>query len=232
MVSRFSAKSAGLDLDETDDETSRSQSMADTNRDAEFPRVVIEQVTPALDGGRYAIKRAAGSVVDVGAAIFKDGHDLIAADLVYQGPDDREPRRTPLTYRFDPDRWYASFRADVVGTFRYWIEAWPDDFGTFRYELGKRVDAGQDVRPELLEGAAILERHDARLSGEALRRLSDAALKLSEASRPLEDRLRVAFAEDILELARHSPDIATMTRTRVREIMVDREEGSFSAWYE
>jgi starch synthase (maltosyl-transferring) len=42
-------------------------------------RVVIERVTPELDGGRHAIKRVAGDVVEVEADVFCDGHDKIAA---------------------------------------------------------------------------------------------------------------------------------------------------------
>jgi starch synthase (maltosyl-transferring) len=205
--------------------------MPDTNQ--EFSRVVIEQVTPILDGGRYPIKRPVGAVVEVGAAIFKDGHDLIAADLVYQGPADREPRRAPLGYRFDPDRWHGAFRVDSVGIWRYWIEAWADDYGTWRAELAKRVDAGQDVRPELLEGAALLERHAAGLKGEASRRVREAAQRLKDPALPLDERLRVAFAGDVLELVRPAAEPAEVARLpRPLEILVDPEEASFSAWYE
>ncbi|MGC4090587.1 MAG: alpha-1,4-glucan--maltose-1-phosphate maltosyltransferase [Polyangiaceae bacterium] len=195
-------------------------------------RVVIEQLTPMVDGGRYAIKRQVGATVDVQAAIFKDGHDLIAADLVYRGPQDAEPRRQPLIYRFDPDRWYGSLRLDSLGRFSYWIEAWPDHYGTFRAELAKRVDAGQDVRPELLEGAVILERHLNTLKGESARRVRDAIAKLRDPNLSLDERLRVAFAAEVLELARPPADAREVTRSLVLEALVDPEEGSFSAWYE
>ena len=36
------------------------------------PQLVIENVTPKLDGGRYPIKRVIGSVIEVSADIFKD----------------------------------------------------------------------------------------------------------------------------------------------------------------
>jgi starch synthase (maltosyl-transferring) len=42
-------------------------------------RVVIERVEPELDGGRHAIKRVVGDVVEVEADVFCDGHDKIAA---------------------------------------------------------------------------------------------------------------------------------------------------------
>jgi hypothetical protein len=42
-------------------------------------RVVIEDVTPKVDGGRFAAKRTVGEPVEVGATIFAEGHDLLSA---------------------------------------------------------------------------------------------------------------------------------------------------------
>jgi starch synthase (maltosyl-transferring) len=42
-------------------------------------RVIIEHVRPAIDGGRFAIKRTIGEQVDVSADIFADGHDVVVA---------------------------------------------------------------------------------------------------------------------------------------------------------
>ena len=205
----------------------------ETNQRNEPPRVVIEQVTPLVDGGRYPVKRQLGTTVEIGAAIFKDGHDHIAADLVFQGPNDPEPRRQPLVYRVDPDRWFGSLKVDSLGRWRYWIEAWTDRYATFRADLGKRVDAGQDVRSELLEGAAILSRHLNNLKGEALRRIKDAIAKLRDANLSLDERLRVAFAVEVQDLVRPAPEPREVTRTTPPlEVLVDPEEASFSAWYE
>src|SRR5947208_1449154 len=131
------------------------------------PQLVIENVTPKLDGGRYPIKRVIGRVVEVGADIFKDGHDLIAARILYRRPGETEFRIAPLNYRFDPDRWHGSFKVDQIGLWQYLVEAWPDRFGTWRSDLGKRLNAGQDVRPELLEGARLLALLAPKLSGAA-----------------------------------------------------------------
>lgn len=200
---------------------------------SEPPRVVIEQVTPQLECGRYAIKRPVGTTIEVGAAIFKDGHDLIGARILVWGPGDKEAEAFPLHYRADPDRWNGSFRVDRLGRWSFSIEAWPDEFGTWRSDLSKRVDAGQDVRPELLEGAALLQRHASVLKGEAARRVKEAATRLADPGVALDERLRVAFAEDVLELVR-GPIKATHVTSLPKplEVLVDRSEATFSAWYE
>ena len=41
-------------------------------------RIIIENVTPQLDGGAFYIKRIVGQTVMVKANVFADGHDVIA----------------------------------------------------------------------------------------------------------------------------------------------------------
>jgi starch synthase (maltosyl-transferring) len=198
----------------------------------ELPRLVIENLTPQLDGGRYAIKRLLGKTVDVGVNIFKDGHDLIAAHILYRPVGAKEFRSAPLTYHFDVDRWFGSFKPDRLGRWEYTVEAWPDRYGTFRSDLGKRLNAGQDVRSELLEGADILLKQARFLKGDAGRRIKEAAQKLADAGLSLEERLRVAFADDVVETVRAPLLPGDATRLEPLGLIVDRTEAGFSAWYE
>ncbi|HEY4107070.1 MAG TPA: maltotransferase domain-containing protein, partial [Polyangiaceae bacterium] len=195
-------------------------------------QLVIENVTPKLDGGRYPIKRVIGSTLEVSADIFKDGHDSIAARILYRRPGESEYRVAPLAYHFDADRWYGSFKVDQIGMWQYLVEAWPDRFGTWRSDLGKRVNAGQDVRPELLEGAGILSRLAQKLSGPASRRVADAATRLADAKQALDERLKIAFAEDVLELVNAPLFAEEASRSPDLEVYADRAEACFSAWYE
>ena len=200
---------------------------------ASAPQLVIENVTPKLDGGRYPIKRVIGNVIEVSADIFKDGHDLIAARLLYRRPGEASSRVAPFIYRFDPDRWHGSFKADQIGLWQYDVEAWPDRFGTWRSDLGKRLNAGQDVRPELLEGASILARMTERLTGAAKVLIGDAAKRLANPILALDERLKIAFAEDVYELVRAPLFAEEASRLeRPLEVYVDRAEALFAAWYE
>jgi starch synthase (maltosyl-transferring) len=69
---------------------------------------------------------------------------------------------------YENDRWPGSCKLAKNARYEYTIEAWTDEFGTWRAEVGKKVDAGQDVKPELVEGHGIVEdaferSHDRRL---------------------------------------------------------------------
>ena len=44
-------------------------------------RAVIENVRPAVDGGRFPVKRIVGDTIDVQADAFADGHDVVVARL-------------------------------------------------------------------------------------------------------------------------------------------------------
>jgi starch synthase (maltosyl-transferring) len=46
-----------------------------------LPTVVIENIDPCIDGGRYPIKRVVGQDLKVSADVFKDGHDKMAVNL-------------------------------------------------------------------------------------------------------------------------------------------------------
>ena len=44
----------------------------------------IEDVYPLIDGGRFPVKRIVGERVEVWADIYRDGHDVVAAALVWR----------------------------------------------------------------------------------------------------------------------------------------------------
>jgi starch synthase (maltosyl-transferring) len=97
---------------------------------AAFAAIVVECVAPAVDGGRYPAKRVVGDEARIGADIFKDGHDQLAAQVLYCGPGGSSWRAAPMAYVFDDDRWYGTVRLDQLGMWRFTVEAWVDRFGT------------------------------------------------------------------------------------------------------
>ena len=47
-------------------------------------RIYIEDVYPLVDGGRFPVKRIVGEAVEVWADIFRDGHAVLAAELLWR----------------------------------------------------------------------------------------------------------------------------------------------------
>jgi starch synthase (maltosyl-transferring) len=193
-------------------------------------RILIEDVWPEIDGGRYPAKRVVGDEVAVWADIFRDGHDVIAAVLKYAFED--EPwQETPFTFN-DNDRWVVRFRPDRVGRWRYTIEAWTDQFASWREDLTKKRDAGQEVALELVEGKEILEASLSHADPEDARRLRQ-VIEQFDSTEDARRRAELMLAAELRELmARADPHADGVLYQRELELVVDRPEARFAAWYE
>ena len=156
----------------------------------------IEDVYPLIEGGRFAVKRIVGEPVEVWADVFRDGHDVVAAALIWRRERDREWQRAGMTHQGN-DRWVGSFVPDQPGRYVYAIEAWTDEFATWRRGFELKQKAGADLSLDAIEGAGMLTK--AQSGGHAaaaviLRQCED-FLQTGEAAPLLTDELKGAMAE-------------------------------------
>ena len=194
-------------------------------------RVVITHVTPEVDHGRYAVKRTVRDTVAVEADVFLDGHDELACEVqssCHGSSDWQAVRLSPL----GNDHWRGEFQVSTVGRYRYRLEAWPDTFETWRRDLRKRVDAGQDVALELAVGAALIRAAAERAGDADRKRLLDRAGAL-EKEWDVTLRVSIGLEDTLSELVGKYPDKShSTTYDAGQEIVVDPERARFSAWYE
>ncbi len=191
-------------------------------------RVIIEAVEPEIDGGRAAAKCAEGTRFTISADIFTDGHEVIAADILWQRAGAPQWLRAPMHF-VDNDRWSGHFTPPVIGRYHYSIEAWRDPFASWRRDVQKRLGARQDVTLELQEGLALVEAAGA--DGHDPDALDEMRTRLARAS--LDACLAILIGTDLAALmARHGPRHAVTHRTPVLELAVDRRAAVFGAWYE
>ncbi len=194
-------------------------------------RIVIEQVTPEVDSGRYPLKREVGDLVEVEADIFKEGHDAISAAVRYRAEDEEEWREAPLRF-VDNDRWGGSFRVERNLRYHYTVVAWTDHFGSWASDLRKRYDAGQAVSAELIEGAEVLRGAAAR-AGSDDAALIRSSLEEIRQGRSEADRIAAALDPRLMELVERYQDRADLTEyDRPLAVQVDRVTARFAAWYE
>jgi len=165
-------------------------------------RILIQDVWPSVDCGRYPPKRTIGSTVEVYADVFRDGHEQLGAAVRYRRPGAKEWEEAPMQrVPTSPDRWVGSFTADALGRWSYSVLAWVDRYASWRDEVRRKVAAGQkDLVSELAEGAALMGVESLEV---------ETALASTEA-----DRSEVINLERPLELD------------------VDSELAAFGAWYE
>lgn len=187
------------------------------------PRFKIEDIFPRVDGGQYPVKRIAGEIVEVWADIFRDGHDVIAAALVWRAENETEWRQEPMTLHSN-DRWHGNFTPPQPGSYLYRIEAWTDQFATWRKEFKLKLDAGQNVALEIREGYDLVAELGAgqpasMMFAEAAKRFTDTG----DAAGLLDDALLKAMARGL------RPDLS---RSHALPLTVDRERARSGAWYE
>jgi len=119
-------------------------------------RIFFEDIYPAVDGGRFPVKRIAGEDVGVWADIFRDGHDVLAATLCWRRHDDPHWQSTPMQLHVN-DRWHGTFRPATPGRYVYALVAWTDAFATWQRDYRLKRDAGLDVATECLVACRLLE---------------------------------------------------------------------------
>ena len=198
-------------------------------------RVVIENIQPAVDGGRFPVKRITGDEVVVEADCFADGHDVVACMLKWRsaGSDWKSTPMQPLIN----DRWRASFVVAALGTWEYAVCAWVDPFQSWRHDFARRVDL-DDVRIAAASGAGLIEacagRSDRAADAELLRAWSRELAQLAADPQADVDALkRVGDDEARAAVARRYPDLRhAFTHPQTYAVTVERERARFSAWYE
>lgn len=186
---------------------------------------LIEDIYPSVDGGRYPVKRIVGETVEVWADIFRNGHDVTVAELIWQHEGNGEWQRVPMRHDGN-DRWTASFVPHELGRHLYAIEAWSDEFATWRRDFERKRDAGLDVSLDALEGASMLTRAQAArpdVAAVILQKCED-YLCSGDAAPLLSPLLADAMAE--------SQHRSGLTRSRLHPLVVDRPTARYASWYE
>jgi starch synthase (maltosyl-transferring) len=195
-------------------------------------RVVIENITPRVDCGRFPAKRAVGESVAVEADVFTDGHDAVAAVLFYRHDATPDWHALPMS-PMGNDRWQAHFTAQSLGRYSFTVAGWVDHMETWRQGLAKKFEAGQDIELDLRHGAALARAVAERVREADARALNDWATAISDPVRDREERVVLAQSDAVHQLTRRHPDPQTVARYEpALSLAVDRERARFSTWYE
>ena len=180
---------------------------------------------PEIDHGRFPARRVVGETVTVEADIFADGHDALAAALLFR--HERSRQWTALAMQpLVNDRWRGEFPVTELGRYVFTVEAWVDEFETWRRRLAKRIQAGQDTTVELEVGARMVEAAAQRANGTA----ADAK-RLAELSKALRTGGADAAGE-AGDLMRRYGERRMTPYGRHLDVLVEPVKARYSTWYE
>ena len=117
-------------------------------------RIIVSEVTPQVDCGRWPAKACVGDAVPVAATVARDGHEIVRAVVRHRRGRSRW-REEPLV-ALGSDRFAGAFTVEEAGRHRFEVVAWVDRYAGWLDEYDRKLAAGQeDLTGELSEGATL-----------------------------------------------------------------------------
>jgi starch synthase (maltosyl-transferring) len=192
-------------------------------------RIAIEGIAPKVDDGQFPVRRVVGEVFLVDANIIADGHDKLAAELLFRPQDEKVWRSAPMTLLAN-DEWRGSFPLERLGRYVFAVAAWKDVYATFVDEVTKKHKAGVPTHLEIEEGL-ILVRETAKVGLGKTSKPLKAMLKMLEGAD--DDTKRGALLSDDMIALMRTADLKKF-HVQSGEVIVDAERlgARFANWYE
>ena len=193
-------------------------------------RIPIRNVSPRQPENLWPPKAYVGEVVPFRATVFKEGHDVLGADLMLTDPEGREVRHPLAPIGSGLDLWGTEALVDAQGQWTYRIRAYNDDWATWFHNAEIKIAAGVDVEVMLMLGAELLQR--ATGTNPASKVLGTAAKTIADTSLTSEERLAAAEDAQVREAIEAEPLASIVTFTEPQTIRVERARAGVGNWYE
>jgi starch synthase (maltosyl-transferring) len=218
------------------------------------PRLIIDNVSPCVDSGRYPAKGTQGQAVTVRATIFADGHNRLAARVLWKELAGSQWCVEPMVL-LGNDGWQADFLPEKAQVHQFKIEAWLDRWQNFHHELYQKYYAGVPVALEVEEGRLLLQdvgdfaagneqakEEESKLNlahapisrKDALELLQDALQQLDRA-REMDDvdaEVQILLRQDLAQAVERLEQRQFLSVSPVFAVDVERTKAGFSSWYE
>src|SRR3954451_22008491 len=201
-------------------------------------RLGITDVAPVVSCGAFSARAVVGEQLPVTATVFREGHDAVAANVVWTAPDgadDSGPLNRMVRYGEEPDRWLTTVVPDREGLWTFRVEAWSDPLATWHHAVEVKIEAGQgpeDLANDLEEGARLLDRVAADVPEEHRAAVTAAATALRDESLDLTARVAPAFTPVLQQVLHDHPVRELVTASPRYEVWVDRPRALYGSWYE
>ncbi len=193
-------------------------------------RVIIESIYPQIEGGLHPISCIQNEIISVEADILSDGHDVMAANLCFKHEKEsvwRQVRMTPIVN----DRWMATMQLEKQGFYEYKIEGWIDYALNWQHGIERKIEDGQKVTSELLEGIEYIDAIFSKCTEEErvyLERLKEYFHQADQ----YEKAIKEAVSHRLHHIFSQFPEKFLVNESAPLKAYCDREKARFSTWYE
>ena len=193
-------------------------------------RIIIENVSPQLDGGVNPIKRIVNQKVNVTADIFADGHDIIECCVKFKHEKDKKWQEVRMIPSLN-DSWNANFKVEKQGLYIYFVEGWVDYALNWQHGTERKIEDNQHVKSELLEGVqyvkAVHKFADAQ-ENEYLEKVANYFITESNYDKAIQE----ATSPYLHQIFKKYPIRLLANKSSELKVYVDRKKALFSTWYE
>jgi starch synthase (maltosyl-transferring) len=198
-----------------------------------YNSIIIQNIYPAIEDGKYPVKRRIGDTVKVTCEAFRHGHDDIKMTLQTRIKGQKKWRKTSMDCTNGGlDTYEASFTVDLQGTYEFQLCGHTDHYENWTHDTVKKRDAGDDLESDLMAGEILLETCATRATqkdSQAIKKYIKSVHLLSQG-----DKTSKLLAEEIITLAARNADRSGVDSiiSDTYAIKVDRKKAEFASWYE
>ncbi|MCL4127163.1 UNVERIFIED_CONTAM: hypothetical protein GTU68_056242 [Idotea baltica] len=193
-------------------------------------RVIIDYVSPSINGGKFYAKRVVNEIVNIGAHIFADGHDVLGASVLYKHENGKKWRESRLKLLVN-NEWSGAFKVEKQGFYTYKVEAWVDYALNWQHGIERKIDDNQHVNSELLEGIEFLK----IIKGQVEQNDSfylDHLINIFSEPQHYDESIREATSKRLHHIFYNNPQKILANTSDDYQVYVDRKKARFSTWYE
>ncbi|MCU1437727.1 MAG: putative glycosidase [Naasia sp.] len=197
-------------------------------------RFPVLDLSPQQPDDLWPAKAFVGEVVPFRATVFREGHDLLGADLVLIDPAGRTTEHRMTQLNAGVGRWGAEALLDSAGLWRWHVKAWSDDFGTWLHNAEVKIPAGVDVDVMFALGDQLLEEAaaDPNRTADERTALEAARRTLADTARGADERLAAVGDDAVVAALTRAPVAHLVSRGPQRRLNVERERAGRGSWYE
>ncbi|WP_425237831.1 alpha-1,4-glucan--maltose-1-phosphate maltosyltransferase [Ulvibacterium sp.] len=193
-------------------------------------RVVIENVSPQIQCGAFFIKRTIGEKVTVYADVLPDGHDVIQAEILYKHESEKKYSVVRMQDQ-GQDVYFETFAVDKQGFYDYKVQGWVDHALNWQHGIEAKLEDGQHVKSELLDGVQYLEYVSKKAPAQE-RPYLQKLIGLFKEDNSYDEAVKEAVSHKLHELFLSYPQRFLANSSKVLQVYVDRKKANFSTWYE
>ena len=196
-------------------------------------RIPVLDITPLVNGGIRPAKAVVGEHFTVGATVFREGHDAVAADVVLIDPSGKSASRIAMTLVGQgTDRYEAKVAPTGEGLWQFIVEAWSDPIATWLHRLHVKIPVAIDVELEFAEGALLLERVIAQANANDVAVLTGAQVALANTKLTPGQRLAIVDEQGLKDALAANPLRELVSTYGPFPIKVERQRALYGNWYE